>query len=76
VRCVTVDGSGAVVDVVPQPADVTTCTLVLATPAEVGSSPFALSVEDATLLGFGIVAVWVTAWVIRSLSLPLGGNLS
>jgi hypothetical protein len=71
VRCVTVDGSGNVVDIVPQPADVTMCTLVLASPAEVGSSPFALTGDDATTLAWLIAPLWITAWVFRTFVLTL-----
>lgn len=70
-RCVAVDGSGNVVDVVPQPADVTACTLVLASPAEVGSSPFAVDTADAQTLLWGIAPLWITAWIFRAFLLPL-----
>jgi|OpeIllAssembly_1097287.scaffolds.fasta_scaffold02466_3 hypothetical protein len=70
-RCVVVDASGFVVDVTPQPADVTTCTLVLASPSEVGSSPFAVDSTDAQTLLWGIAPLWITAWIFRAFLLPL-----
>ncbi len=70
-RCVTVDASGFVVEVSPEPADVTTCALVLASPAEVGSSPFALTVDEATTLAWAIAPMWIVAWIFRAYLQPL-----
>lgn len=64
-RCVAIDSTGAVVDVTPQPASVADCTLVIASPAEVASSPFALDPSDAVLIGGACWALWATAWVAR-----------
>ena len=66
-RCVAIDGSGFVVDVVPQPADLTTCTLILASPTEVTASPFILSDEDAALLAGAAWFVWGVAYGLRML---------
>lgn len=66
-RCVAIDVDGFVVDVVPQPADLTTCTLVLASPAEVTASPFLLSLEDGGLIGLAILSLWAVAFGMRSL---------
>lgn len=65
-RCVVVNGSGQVVDVVPQPTDVSTCGLVLVSAAEVGNSPFALTPEDANELLWLIVPLWIVAWIFHA----------
>lgn len=66
-RCVAINGSGYVVDVVPQPSDVSTCTLVLAVPAEVAANPFALSLEDASSLSGAMLMILAVAWCLRML---------
>jgi len=66
-RCVQIDTGGNVVDVSPQPADVSACTLVLVSPAEIPSTIFAMSVDDALFVSWGIAAMWIAAFVIRSL---------
>jgi hypothetical protein len=66
-RCVAIDAGGLVVDVDPQPVDVTLCTLVLASPAEVGTSPFTLTVEEGGLIGAAIALLWATAFGLRML---------
>lgn len=63
-RCVAIV-SGAVVDIDPQPADLTTCTLVLVSPTEVTASPFVLDPADAGLIGGACIALWAFAWGIR-----------
>jgi len=67
VRCVQVDANGFVVDVVPQPADVSTCALVLATPNEI-ISPLRelaeLSAADAALISTAVVGIWLVGWAI------------
>jgi hypothetical protein len=72
--CVQINESGAVVDVVPQPADTSTCTLVLAAAAEVGASPFALSLDDAALISSSIALVWAVAWGARMMARQLWGG--
>lgn len=73
-RCVAVDSStGVVVDIDPQPADPTSCALVLAAPAEV-NSPFAMSVVDATTIGVSILGLWAGAWVFRVLGRTLSAG--
>ena len=64
-RCVQIDGSGAVLDVVPQPADLTSCTLVLVSPTEVNSSPFVMDLADAGSIGAACIALWAFAWGVR-----------
>lgn len=70
-RCVQINGSGAVVDVVPQPVDLSTCSLVISSGAEVVGSPFALTLSDASSLAVAIGLLWAVAWVFRVLSRQL-----
>jgi len=64
-RCVTIDGTGQVIDVVPQPSDLTGCALVLATPGELNADLFTLSLEDAGLISLAIISLWAFAAAIR-----------
>lgn len=70
-RCVAVDGAGAVVDVVPQPADLTTCTLVLVSPGELTPSPFLMGIDDAGLIGVAVIGLWSLAWAFRQFVLQV-----
>lgn len=65
VRCVAIDTSGFVVDVVPQPADFTTCTLLLVSPGEITPSPFALDLGGAAAISGAIIGLWGLAAGIR-----------
>lgn len=66
-RCVAVDPStGAVYVQHPEPADVSSCALVLASPGEIGASPFSLDVPAASAIGAAILTLWAVAWGIRS----------
>lgn len=62
-----VNASGFVVDVIPQPATVTECSLVLASPSEIGSSPFALTVEEGGMVGAAIMLLWGAAFGLRTI---------
>lgn len=64
-RCVGVDPSGVVVVINPEPADVSSCSLVLASPGEIGSSPFALDVPAAAAISAAVLLVWAVAWGCR-----------
>jgi hypothetical protein len=66
-RCVTINGEGYVVDVVPPPAEVSNCALVLATPEELTASPFRLTLEEGGLIGAAIALLWGTAFGLRAL---------
>lgn len=67
-RCVAIDGNGFVVDVVPQPADVTTCSMVLASPEEIGeASPFNIPLDAAGDLVAAMGLVIATGWIYRLL---------
>ena len=66
-RCVAIDVNGFVVDVVPQPGTTESCTLVLATPGEIGSSPWNLTLAQAEPLTWAIAGVLVVAFTFRML---------
>ena len=71
--CATYDASGAISIVLPAPADISTCALLIQSPAELANNPFMLSAEDGTAIGFAVVAVWCVGFagraLIRSLAL-------
>jgi hypothetical protein len=64
---VQVDAQGQVVDVVPQPADVTTCALVIVSGVEAVSSPWRLTLEEGGLIGGAICLLWGAAFGLRAL---------
>lgn len=66
-RCVAIDAAGVLVDVVPQPADVSTCALVIRSGQEVSANPFALTLEEGGLIGAAIVLLWGAAFGLRML---------
>ena len=71
--CATYNEANQVLIVNPPPADMSTCALIISTPAEVQSNPLALSVEDGTAIATAVVLCWVAGAaarvLIRSLSL-------
>lgn len=64
-RCVVINASGQVVDVSPQPAEITACTFVLAAPSDLTASPFMLSLEDGGLIAAAIILLWSAAFGLR-----------
>jgi hypothetical protein len=66
-RCVQVDLSGHVVDVSPQPDDVTTCPMVIVSGAEAVGSPFRLTLEEGGMIGGAVVLLWGAAFGLRAL---------
>lgn len=73
-RCVEIGKGGALIDVSPQPSDVTTCALVVASGYEHGqfsSSPWVLTEAQGAQIGGAILFVWAIAWVFRALSRTL-----
>lgn len=66
-RCVAIDAGGNVVDVVPQPSDVTSCTLVLAVPAELQADLFRMDLVDAGAVSLAIISLWAVAFSVRLL---------
>lgn len=73
-RCVEIGKGGALIDVSPQPSDVTTCALVVASGYEHGqfsSSPWVLTEAQGAQIGGAILFVWAIAWGIRALARAL-----
>lgn len=68
--CVQVSGGGVLAVLDPQPADVSACTAVVLSGAEVqliGASPFALSVEEGAQIGVAILVLWASAFLFRQI---------
>ncbi|WP_240794622.1 hypothetical protein [Azoarcus sp. DD4] len=65
--CVAVDESGVLVAVDPQPVEVTGCSLVVQSAAELSVSPFALTPEQGSEVAGSILALWALAYVFRLL---------
>lgn len=69
-RCVTIDGNGIVVDVVPQPVDTSTCLTVIGSPGDLQnpvSQWLSISLDDGASIGMSIFMVWVVAWGFKML---------
>lgn len=49
----------------PQPTDITTCTMVLQSGAEIRNNPFLMTQTEATELGAAIALIWVTVGVLK-----------
>lgn len=70
--CVTVTDDGYLSPLMPQPATVTDCTLVIASPGELASnSPWNLSISAAQEIGAWIALAWATAWIFRQVGLVI-----
>lgn len=65
-RCVAIDGSGFVVDVDPQPVEVSACALVLSSGGELGANPFNLSQADGEAIAWAVVVVWAIGFAWRA----------
>lgn len=65
--CVQVAADGALELLEPQPADVATCSMVVAAPAEIASGPWNLTESQGEKLGGLILLAWATAWIFRRL---------
>lgn len=70
-NCVSIDGTGAVVNVEPQPTDISTCQYVVMTPVEFST---ASQVPDTTLAGqffgfgfFMVVASYLAGWAVGAI---------
>jgi hypothetical protein len=67
-RCVGIDTNGFIYDINPQPADTSSCFLVLASPDEFHrplDDLLALSAEDGLQISLAILVVWGVALGIR-----------
>lgn len=63
--CVQQDSQGYLFVVIPQPADLSTCSHVLQSSAEYLNNPLALTAEDGQTLGYSIMLVWAIAYAGR-----------
>lgn len=64
-----------VVSITPsQPADLTTCALVIPTAGDLGNNPFALSPADGTAVASAIVLVWGAGFACRALIRSLSSH--
>lgn len=76
--CATYDAEGVISIVLPAPADITTCALLIQTPAESANNPFMFSAEDGAAIAYAVVGVWCVGFAGRALirSLALSGDSS
>lgn len=65
--CVQEDVSGVLSVVSPQPVETSACTMVVATPAELGASPFLMDSGTATQIGLAIGLLWAVAHSFRAI---------
>lgn len=64
--CATYDAAGAVQVVIPPPADVTGCALLIPTASDQANNPFALSEADGVAVAVAIVSVWFVGFAGRA----------
>ena len=72
--CVQVDGTGALVAVSPQPADLSTCAYVVQASADYFNNPLALNAADGATIGTAILLVWAGAYAIRAVLAALASG--
>jgi uncharacterized protein (UPF0210 family) len=65
--CATYNAAHQVEIVVPQPADISNCALLIPTAGDSINSPFALSSSDGLAIAYAIVAVWVVGFGTRAI---------
>jgi len=63
--CIEADVNGVLSLVDPQPGDTSTCPYVVTSGAEVGSVPWALTIEQAHEIGLAILLICAVAWSLR-----------
>lgn len=51
----------------PSVIDVSTCSYVVQSGADIGNSLFSMSAEDGSLISAGLVSVWAAAWGIKAI---------
>jgi hypothetical protein len=74
-RCVVINGSGFVVDVNPQPEITTSCTMVLASPSELGPlGGMELSNAEGGQIALAIVGIWTLAYGFRLIASSININ--
>jgi hypothetical protein len=64
--CAQADAAGVVSVVNPQPADISTCAMVLASPGELSMFP-PMTAAEGGVIASAIAAVWALAFVFRAL---------
>lgn len=58
----------------PSITDVSTCSYVVQSGADIANSLFNLSAEDGGLISAGLVSVWMAAWGIRAIVSVIRGS--
>ena len=69
--CATYTNTGQVVIVNPPPADISTCALLIPTPADGMNNPFILSASDGYAIAIAVVSIWAIGFAFRVLSRSL-----
>ncbi len=65
--CATYNVVGQVLIVIPPPADLSTCALLIPTADDAANNPFLLSPADGVAVAFAIVSVWAVGFGFRAL---------
>lgn len=58
----------------PSVTDVTTCTYVVQSGADVANSILNMSAEDGGLISAGLVSCWMAAWGIKAILAVINGS--
>jgi hypothetical protein len=66
--CATVNSAQQVVIVLPQPANISTCALLIPTTEDSLNSPFNLTPADGYAIAVAIVGVWAVGFGIRAIA--------
>lgn len=63
--CVEIGVDGAVYAVSPQPAEVSSCGMVIVSADSVLNTPWALTPEQGSQIGAAVLLVWAVAYTFR-----------
>lgn len=66
--CVQVLGNGTLQAVLPTPADLTTCALVVPSGSYVSASPFYMTREEGLKIGVAIALLWSVLGLVKIVS--------
>lgn len=69
--CANYTNTGQVVIVNPPPVDISTCALLIPTPADGMNNPFILSASDGYAIAIAVVSIWAIGFAFRVLSRSL-----
>lgn len=58
----------------PSETNVSTCTYVVQSGADIANSIFNMSAEDGGLISAGLVSVWMAAWGIKAILAVINGS--